>query len=129
MKINYNHEVTIGPVRLLTLAIALAALAFAVAAYLGNPVGEVEDHVGEPVAGVLGFTHDRCPSGWDDVSSNDADEHAKAEVCERGDVLVKLEDGRFNYAVVLGGPFVCDPREVDGWPDEGVTGERIECPF
>lgn len=116
MKFHWDNQVTLGPIRLLALLIAITALGFAVAAYIGNPVEEVEDHVIQPVGVAAGIVHERCPSGWKDTTNIDI--HIINRTCERDGILVILdEDNRFNYAVELEGDIIEEESEVPGWLD------------
>lgn len=97
---------------------AWAGLLLTFAAYIVNPIREAEQHIGAPVAGVLGLVHERCPSGWKDVSSRD--EHTLVRSCERGGWLVVLgQDGRFEYGFQVDTPgavFIFDETQVPQWP-------------
>lgn len=99
------------------LALAVALLALAVAAWLANPVEEAADHVVAPVAREAGILPSRCPSGWKDTTERD--EHTRVFSCLKDDWLVILDqDGKFQHAVQLDTPganFVFDSTQVPGW--------------
>ena len=99
--------------------------AFFFAAYLFNPVKEVEEHVVEPAARGIGLSPDLgCHDGWEgDQVADDAEEHVQSS-CTRNDWIVYLtSEGKFWRALpppgisVQVGPdgFVIDPQAVPGW--------------
>ena len=97
-------------------AVVAVVAALAIANWIVNPVEEAVDHIGEPVAGSLGFTSGLCPDGWNDVSDTANDTLQRS--CERGEWLVVLtRDGDFDYGLGDNQPAaVYDSAAVPGWP-------------
>lgn len=106
-----------GPIGVSALVLAVAALAFAIAAWAANPVEEGADHVGRPLAEAFDIIAGRCPDGWEDKTSKD--EHTRVRSCERDGWLVILkEDGSFDYGLEIDNPSaipVFSESEVPEW--------------
>ena len=107
-----------GPKGVWAFALGLVVAATVTWAIVGfNPAEEGADHIAEPVASSLGIVHERCPSGWDDVSATDV--HMRSLACLRDGWLVVLTpDGLFSHAIqdnVPGSVIVEDPTQVPEW--------------
>lgn len=75
--------------------------------------GGSTDDIADPIG--LSPAEKICPVGWKDTSVRD--EHQIVLSCERDNWIVFLSpDGTFNYAWPGTGPFITNPREVNGWP-------------
>lgn len=104
-------------------AVPLVVLAFVAAAYVINPIEQLEDHVAEPAAKSLGIIYPTCPGGWDNESFDET--HVQVLSCSRDVggitwlVVLNPEDGTFSHGFPLdieGAEFVFDEEAVPEWP-------------
>lgn len=111
----------------MVLTILTALIAFAAGAYVVNPVEEGVDHVGSPVAQVIGLVDGKCPDGW--KADARRDEHTRISYCDRNGWRVYLhEDGKVSHGCpTFGGvctgefikpDFANNRLDVPGWPND-----------
>jgi hypothetical protein len=111
-----------GPWAVSSIAITVAIAALIIVAAVNfNPVDEVSDQVGEPIAESLGILSGQCPGGWDDESARD--DHAIVRSCSRTIDGVRWlvfldENGDFSHGFATdtpGAEFIFEPGGIPQW--------------